>query len=102
MFVNWTSPAVRDLEAIADYIREDNPSAAFRVVQQLYESIESLAIFPNRGRAGRVTDTRELVLSPLPYIAVYKVIPGEVRIVSVRHTSREWPTTSFSKPKALS
>ena len=91
MLVNWTSPAVHDLEAIADYIRQDSPNAARRVVERLFESIESLSTLPNRGRLGRISDTRELVLVPLPYIAVYKVLPDEVRVLRIRHASRNWP-----------
>lgn len=91
MFVNWTGPARRDLSQIANYIRQDSVTAAQNVSDRIFESVESLTTFPNRGRVGRIRQTRELVLAPLPYIAVYRVFPDEVRVLRVHHTSRNWP-----------
>jgi predicted transcriptional regulator len=38
----------------------------------LVRSVDALETFPNRGRPGRVENTRELVLAPLPFIAVLR------------------------------
>jgi toxin ParE1/3/4 len=47
--VSWTAEAERWLSEIHDYIAEDNPAAAQRTVQGIYEKGLSLADFPERG-----------------------------------------------------
>lgn len=46
----WTEPALADLEAIADHIALDNPAAASRLVERVFESVERLERFPNSGK----------------------------------------------------
>ena len=46
----WTEPALADLEAIADYIALDNPAAASRLVQRVFERVERLERFPSSGK----------------------------------------------------
>jgi plasmid stabilization system protein ParE len=47
--VIWTSPALSDLEAIADYIALDDPKAAGRLVKKVFRRIDQLAHFPETG-----------------------------------------------------
>ena len=54
MPVRWTRPAARDLERITRRIHQDNPAAARRVAQQLYDRCMGLELFPERGRLGRI------------------------------------------------
>ena len=51
--------------------------------------IDQLATFPHRGQAGRAAGTRELVLAPLPYIAVYRVSESTVEILSIWHGAQD-------------
>ncbi|MEI6971386.1 MAG: type II toxin-antitoxin system RelE/ParE family toxin [bacterium] len=63
----WTEPALADLEAIADYIAMDNPAAASRLVQRVFESVERLERFPSSGkRPPEMTrmSCREIVVTP--------------------------------------
>jgi len=39
MRVRWTTTAADDLAHIVDYIRKDNPAAARRVAQTIYQGI---------------------------------------------------------------
>jgi len=89
--VRWSPEAAADFAAIVEYIRKQNPSAAERVSSKIYDGIVSLASFPRKGRPGRTKGTRELVFSPLPYIAVYRVKNGVVEIARVLHGSQRWP-----------
>ena len=91
MRIRWSPEAAADFAGIVEYIHRQNPSVADRVARAIYESVSSLESFPDRGRLGRVEDTRELVLTPLPFIAVYRVRPGAVEIVRVLHGSQRWP-----------
>lgn len=47
--VIWTEPALNDLDAIADYIALDNPEAAKRLVQKVFDHVGQLADHPNSG-----------------------------------------------------
>jgi len=40
--VIWAEPALNDLDAIADYIALDNPEAARRLVQKIFEHVDHL------------------------------------------------------------
>jgi toxin ParE1/3/4 len=91
MKILWSPAAIADLEAVRAYIAEDNSTAANRVAQAIRQTVERLAVFPASGRAGRVPDTRELVVPGLPYIVVYTVRENEVRIASVLHGMMRWP-----------
>ena len=50
-----------------------------------------LADFQLSGRRGAVDGTRELVVSRLPFIAVYRVMEAYVEIVAVFHAAQDKP-----------
>lgn len=91
MLVRWTAPAAADIASIVEYIRRDNPVAARRVAETIYDGVASLRTFPRRGRIGRATDTRELVFAPWPYIGVYEIVGDEVSVLRIRHAAQDWP-----------
>jgi toxin ParE1/3/4 len=91
MNVRWSPEAAADFDGIVDYILLQNPSAADRVCKNIYDSVNSLESFSNRGRLGRIHGTRELVLAPLPFIAIYRVTGDVVEIVRVLHGAQRWP-----------
>ncbi len=45
----WTEPALADLDAIADYIALDKPSAAKGLVQKVFRRVEQLEEHPESG-----------------------------------------------------
>lgn len=47
--VNWTEEAVRWLEDIRNYIAQDDPDAAVKVVRGIYDKIQLLRRFPEIG-----------------------------------------------------
>ncbi len=47
--VIWTEPALQDLDAIADYIALDNPLAARRLVERVFEHVAQLEAHPESG-----------------------------------------------------
>ena len=92
MRLRWTLLAERDLEKIAEYIGQDSPAAAARVLLELIDQAENLLPqYPAIGRPGRVLGTRELVVGQLPYIIAYRVRDRDVEVLRVLHTSRAWP-----------
>jgi len=91
MQVRWTMPAAQDLQEITRYIRKDSPSAARAVAKTLFDAANALDIMPDRGRAGRIPGTRELMVPGLPYIVVYQVTVTAVQILHIYHGARNWP-----------
>ena len=72
-------------------IRKDNRSAARNVANTIYEGVASLKDSPQRGRAGRIEGSRELVFAPLPYIAVYRIKGQVVEVSRIYHGAQDWP-----------
>ena len=89
MTVRWTPTALRDIESLHAYIRQDNPSAADDAVGRLLAGIDALSKHPEMGRIGRVTATRELVLPPI--IVAYRLRRGALEILAIIHGARKWP-----------
>jgi toxin ParE1/3/4 len=87
----WARPALRDLEAIGDFIARDNPIAAANIVTRVFDQLELLAQHPHIGRIGRIRGTRELVVTDTPFIAVYRVRDDRVEVLAVFHGARLWP-----------
>jgi plasmid stabilization system protein ParE len=68
MTIRWTQPANDDFLGIVAWIAANNPAAASKVGRRILKAVEQLNDFPLRGRPGRSPDTRELVISGLPYL----------------------------------
>jgi toxin ParE1/3/4 len=88
MTVVWAARAIADLAAIRSYIADDAPSEARRIAGAIIAAAESLNTLPRRGRPGRATGTRELVLAGWPWIIVYEVTGAQIAILRIRHDSR--------------
>lgn len=91
MRVRWTRPALAQLTAIQDYIAEDSPAAANRIVHGIRADAGRLADFPAMGRPGRIAGTRELVVNRGRHVVVYRVQGQTVEITAVIDARREWP-----------
>jgi toxin ParE1/3/4 len=88
----WMSPeAEQDLIDIFDYILQDNPGAAEKILDRIENAIRLLNEQPHMGRPGRVPKTRELVLTDAPFIIPYQVRTNRLEILRVYHSSRKWP-----------
>ena len=91
MALRWLNAALADLRAIQAYIAEENPDAARQVIDHIRSEIAMLVNQPHIGRVGRITDTREIVISQYPYIVAYRQRENEIHILAVVHASRRWP-----------
>jgi toxin ParE1/3/4 len=91
MQLRWTEEAADDLERIADYLLIHAPGRAPELIRAVYDAPSTLLTFPNRGRPGKREGTRELVLTPLPYIVVYKVLSDVIFVVRILHGAQQWP-----------
>ena len=77
--VRWTSEAATWLEDIHNYIVQENPSAAARVEQGIYDRVQSLGEFPDLGQRYR----------SVPEGDVRILLFGHYRIAYLRHTAKE-------------
>ncbi len=92
MTLRFTPQARKHLQAIAQYIREHNPTAARRVRSRIRQTAELLARFPRIGHEGAAPGTRELVVPQLPYIIVHVVDQnGDVSVVGIYHGAQLRP-----------
>jgi addiction module RelE/StbE family toxin len=92
MRLRWTEPAVHDLKKICDYVdAHDGAAAARRIALRIYEGLDSLTEFPHRGRPGRKSNTRELVLPGLPWLAIYRVRENVIEVNRILHGAQRFP-----------
>lgn len=89
--INWTDPALQDLDGIFEYINRDAPAYAHSYVQRIFDAVDRLTEFPHSGRkvpeAGR-TDVLEVLFED--YRIVYWLISGEqIDILGVIHGGRD-------------
>ena len=92
MRIDWSPPALADLQSISEHIEQDRDlDTANRVARAIYDAVQTLRRMPRRGRRGRVEGTRELVLPRLPYVVVYQVSVDRVIVLSVVHGAQRWP-----------
>jgi len=89
--IRWTMPAADQLQGIFDYISDENPTAAERMVRRIHESISRIARMPNAGRMGRVAGTREITVSGTPYLVAYLIVHDSIHVLAILHGAQEWP-----------
>lgn len=94
MIIKWYDDAIADLELLENYISQDNPLAAQRIVDKILQAINLLSDQSEIGRPGRITNTRELIISGTSYIVAYTAINNSILIIRVVHSARQWPEES--------
>ncbi len=90
MKIIWTAAARDDLQAIRAWFDERNQTAGGHVVREIREAVSLLQSQPMLGRVGQIDGTRELVIQRYPYLVIYEVQPGNIRVLSLFHTARAW------------
>lgn len=88
--LKWRPLAEEDLLGILEFIGEDDPDAAFALVELIREKVEGLKARPRLYRAGRVSGTREMVVHR-NYIVVYSIDVDVIEILNVKHARQRWP-----------
>lgn len=85
----WTEPALLDLDEIAEYIALDNPLAASRYVQKVFNRVQRLETYPNSGKRPAElarTPYREVVVAPCRIF--YRVEKNTVYILYVMRSEK--------------
>ena len=89
MRVHWTNNALKHLLDIYEYISQNSPFYAERMVDRLTKRSEQIASFPMSGRnvpEYSAEDVRELIEKP--YRIIYRIKSDQIDILAVVHGAR--------------
>ncbi len=86
----WTQGALRQLDAITDYLDGATPGVSSRLVAIIGRRIDLVIDFPEIGEFVPELGLRKLTLTGLPYLLLYHVGEAAVSIVSVHHAAQNW------------
>jgi plasmid stabilization system protein ParE len=92
MKILWSPLAAERVSEIAEYIAEDNPSFAERWVENVFQKIEELKVFPERGRFVPELNNntvRELIYGN--YRIIYRLEGKRLSVLTVRHGKQMLP-----------
>jgi toxin ParE1/3/4 len=88
--LEWSEAARKDLLSIVDFIADDNPDAALKLLDDIENKAEQLLHHPRLYEVGRVDGTREMLVRQ-NYIVVYAEDEQRVLILRVLHGAQFWP-----------
>ena len=89
MQIAWTDQAKEHLVNIEHYIKQESEKAARRTVLKIVEKTKKqLLPYPNSAKPGKITDTRELYFSDIPYCVVYTSDNKTITVLSIFHTAQ--------------
>jgi len=91
MKVIWSPEARQDLRDIYLYLATENPYIARALQERIKQGVQLLRDNPHIGRPGRVSGTREMVISGTSYILPYRIKEKRLELLRVYHTARKWP-----------
>ena len=91
MKIRWLDDSIKDLTALRQYIAQENPTAARRVAKKIIQSVNLLLDQPGIGRAGRVPNSRELVVTGTLFLVPYRIKNNTIEILRVLHSAKQWP-----------
>lgn len=91
MKIEWTEPAVMDLQSIRDYISRDSEYYAARFVETVIEAVQILIKLPKIGRhvpESEDENIRELLLHN--YRIIYRAESERILILAIIHGARDF------------
>lgn len=86
----WTEPALNDLDEVIEYIAVQNPEAAKKLAQSIFNKIERLALFPHSGKIPeelQMFNYKEVVIPPCRIF--HKIETDKVFILHVMRQERD-------------
>jgi len=92
MNITWSPLAINRTTEIAEYIAQDNPPAATKWVETLFDRVMILESSPKIGRVVpevRRDDIRELIYCN--YRIIYRIEKSKISILTVRHSKQILP-----------
>jgi toxin ParE1/3/4 len=93
MKVHWTDRATSRLKLTHDYIAQNSPLVAKKVVERIVIRSRQIGGFPQSGRAVpeyRRDDPREVL--ERPYRIIYRVLPNRIDVITLMHYRQLLPS----------
>lgn len=92
MKIIWSPLAIERASEIAEYIALDNPTAATKWVERVFEKVKNLSSLPEAGR--KVSEVnrneiRELIFGN--YRIIYRIEKSNISILTIRHSKQILP-----------
>jgi toxin ParE1/3/4 len=89
--IRWTQEAANWLENIHDYIVQDNPSAAAKVVSGIYERAQLLKTFPALGHRYRSEPEGDIRILLYGHYRIAYLTKGKdvIEILGIFHTAMD-------------
>jgi plasmid stabilization system protein ParE len=85
-----TAAARADISEIADFIRQDSPEAAKRVVKSLQEAMDKLARVPGMGHVREDLAPVSLRFWPVfSYLIIYRSEARPIQVLRILHGARD-------------
>jgi len=84
MKIYWTKESLLNLQEIEDFISQDNPNAAIKLIDKLISLVENLIDFPEKGRIVpelSISQIREILYKN--YRMVYLIKKNSINILTV-------------------
>jgi len=89
MKVFWTETAVNHLSAIYNYISQNSPQYAQRLVERLTRRSEQITNFPFSGRLVPEFETEQIrEVTEGSYRIIYYIKPEQIDVIAVLHAAR--------------
>ena len=94
----WSEPALNDLDAIADFIALENPTAAAEIVRRIFDHVEQLTEYPESGsRPRELKHSRYRQIVEPPCRVFYRYDGERVYILYVMRGEMRLRRSSLSK-----
>ena len=87
--IKWSNDALLDLDTISEYISQDSPKSAKKLIQEIFKKVENLSTFPFMGRT--IPDQSNENIHEIlhkNYRIIYEIKDDLVEILIVIHGSR--------------
>lgn len=92
MKVHWTDTAAEHLPSIQEYISQDSPVYADRVLDRITRRSEQIGTFPRSGRTVpeyQDPNVREVIEGS--YRIIYRIREEQIDVVAVVHSAQQLP-----------
>ena len=92
MKIYWSPLAVERLENIFEYISKEDNEAAHKLISKIFNKVETLSKFPDRGRKVPEANREEIrEVFESDYRIIYLVEPKRVFVLSIRNFKQLLP-----------
>jgi len=92
MKIIWSPLAIERASEIAEYIALDNPTAATKWVERVFEKVKNLSSLPEAGRKVpevNRNEIRDLIFGN--YRIIYRIEKSNISILTIRHSKQILP-----------